>query len=110
MPSAFADDGIELPVTEARTVFDDAGAFLDRDPITQVAAAVIGSVPFLAGLLAAEMSVKGAILGLIVKNMLIDPFVTNGDGLSGRWNSGAHWRSVAGPMGRPPGYGFRLAV
>lgn len=81
MPSAFADDGIELPVTEARTVFDDAGACLNGDPVAQVAAPVIGSVPFLVGLLAAEMPGEDAILGLILKHILIDPFVTDGDGL-----------------------------
>lgn len=41
----------------------------------------IGSVPFLASLLAAEMLVEDAILGQILKNMLIDKLVTDYDGL-----------------------------
>ena len=53
--------------------------FIERDPDAQVAAAVLGSVIFLAGPLVTKMPVTGAILDL--KNMRRNPFVTDGDGL-----------------------------
>ena len=76
---AFANDGVELPIPQAGTVRHNGRPRVDGDPVTQLAAPVIGPVAFLACLLATQMAVKIAALGLVLEDMLIDPLMADGN-------------------------------
>jgi len=75
---ALANDGVELPITQAGAVLHDGRTCLNGNPVAQLATAVIGPAAFLARLLATQMAVKVTAPGLVLKDGLIDPLVADG--------------------------------
>lgn len=75
---ALADKGVEFPVAEALTALDDGRALVDGGAVGKLAAAVVGAIALLAGLLAAQVAVQVAATALVLQHVLVDPFVADG--------------------------------
>lgn len=73
----FANDSVELPVSETRTLGNNLWSGIDTYSRRKLTASLSGTVSFLALLLAAQMLVQAASRLLVRQNVLIYPFMTD---------------------------------
>lgn len=78
---AFADKGVELPVSDAAAALHDGWALVDRYAVGKLAAALVGTVALLVGLLATQVTVQVTTTALVLQYVLVDPFVADGQTL-----------------------------